>query len=749
MLKVRSIFVLILMVVSLTSFSQFLRNEGKLVLASGGQINIQGNYQNEESGEINSSGVIILTGNWTNNGTSNAFASPLNTNNEVVFAGTTQTIGGNSSIFDFQKITINSGSTTQVEAGKGITAYGACTFTSPLVLKSSTTPFRPIMATFINKSTVNGDITMELSYTSTGSSSSGTGRGLYFSSPISNATTTIFDVAAGLNLLWYQDEVAKKYVKIVTNGTALTNAKGYILRTSTSQVFSFTGTPNTASSYSNSNIPRTIASQYYLMGNPYPAVIDWQSIATKTNLTNTVWYQTSTTTGAMVVDTWNGNSLIGTNNNGTSSVDGKIPPMQSFWVQVSNVGLTGTLTIDNNARTHNFGNSKFLKSRANSSANNLTRLYLYSSEKRDEAIIVQSEFAQDPYDSWDSRKMLLKDPSRAELFTLSPEKTNLVIQSIKPISKDKQIKLGISIGVSGEYKFVADLSEDSNTNNIFLEDKKLKVMQDLLVNPQYTFTSDIVDDTSRFVIHYLQAPTININSSIVKCSPETVDLTTEAIASGTTSDLVFTYWTDAAATTPYSYPTKAETGIYYIKGTASNSTYKISSPIAVTINAAPVIVTTNPTPVISPSTVDLTLPNITLGSTLGLSYSYWLDQNGTIPFNTPQIATAGNYYIKGIVDATGCFAIAGPVTVIVNPITLTDPTLNLGDITIYSCNNQIFILNCSPNSTIEVYDIIGHRYYSGVAKSDKEVISRSYNSGIYIVRVTTDQFVKSKKVFLK
>jgi len=118
MLKLRYIFVFSLSIFSSISYSQFLRNEGKLVLASGGQINIQGNYQNEGTGEIVCSGVITITGNLTNNGSSNIFSTPLNANNEVVFAGTSQIIGGTANLFDFQKITINSGSTTQVEAGK-------------------------------------------------------------------------------------------------------------------------------------------------------------------------------------------------------------------------------------------------------------------------------------------------------------------------------------------------------------------------------------------------------------------------------------------------------------------------------------------------------------------------------------------------------------------------------------------------------------------------------------------------------
>jgi gliding motility-associated-like protein len=84
------------------------------------------------------------------------------------------------------------------------------------------------------------------------------------------------------------------------------------------------------------------------------------------------------------------------------------------------------------------------------------------------------------------------------------------------------------------------------------------------------------------------------------------------------------------------------------------------------------LVITNPAPVCFPTTVDLTEPKITEGSTSNLTYTYWTDESGTIPYRTPGAATTGTYYIKG--TATGGFSTVKPVTVLVYRI----PVANAG-----------------------------------------------------------------------
>lgn len=590
---------------------------------------------------------------------------------------------------------------------------------------------------------------MELSYTSTGSSATGSGRGLYFSSPITNATAGIFNVAAGSNLLWYQNEILRQYVKVTSNTHSLDTAKGYILRTPTSQVFNFTGTPNTDPSYTISNIPRAVDGQFYLVGNPYPTVIDWQTIfPTAINLTNTIWYNTSTTDGTMVVDTWNKeNGGVGTDLNGTATVDGKIAPMQSFWVQCTAVGLSGTLTIANTDRTNNWGSSQFIKSPAQfSSTRSIIRMYLYTKDKVDETILLQSESAQDELDKGDSKKMFLNNPYRAEIFTLSPEKETLAIQSIKPVSTSKDIQLGLSVGALGEYRFVANLSEFTSYQNVILEDKLLNITQDLSINPEYIFKSEAVETSSRFVIHLLSTPTIIVNSLISVCSSEAADITSQGIQKGTDPDLTLTYWTDAKASIPYGTPKQAEVGTYYIKGTSKYGAYKISDPITVVINPTPKIVVSSL--IESNSPVDLTSPTILLGSTPDLLYSYWLDSDCSLPNVTPQLSDSGNYFIKGTIESTGCYSVAGPIKVI-NPTSNNSENFLEETTSIYSSNNTIHIVNFELNSTISVFDILGNQQLCKVSKSNHESITSILKPGVYVVRVKDSKGFSSKKIIIQ
>ena len=156
------------------------------------------------------------------------------------------------------------------------------------------------------------------------------------------------------------------------------------------------------------------------------------------------------------------------------------------------------------------------------------------------------------------------------------------------------------------------------------------------------------------------------------CFPATVNITLPAVTAGSTGGLTYTYYTDSAATNPFLTPTVATTGTYYIVGT-SGAACSDTTPVTVTINPKPDVVTNNPAPVCSPATVDLTDSAITLGSTAGLTYSYYTNAAATLPYITPTTATSGTYYIVGSTLAGCSDTTAVTVTVFSKPLVNTVP----------------------------------------------------------------------------
>jgi len=136
---------------------------------------------------------------------------------------------------------------------------------------------------------------------------------------------------------------------------------------------------------------------------------------------------------------------------------------------------------------------------------------------------------------------------------------------------------------------------------------------------------------SNLVINLSARPNVVTVNPAAVCEPNTVDLTTSTVTAGSDGGLTYTYFSDAAATTPVGDPAAVSTrGTYYIKGTNANGCYSIT-PVNVIVNTLPTATINYPE--VSYCKINTALPDQT--GTAGGTYSS--DANLIINASTGEI----------------------------------------------------------------------------------------------------------------
>ena len=159
---------------------------------------------------------------------------------------------------------------------------------------------------------------------------------------------------------------------------------------------------------------------------------------------------------------------------------------------------------------------------------------------------------------------------------------------------------------------------------------------------------------------YIKAQTYNTTN---QCSAISADLTTHIQGTPPTGTIVS--WHSGIPTTAANKiidPTSVGNGTYYavfhdtLNNCYAGDGYTVLT-VNVTINPSPILNIIDPT-ICSPKTIDLTAPEITIGSNLQNGIlSYWADSNATIPLTSPNaINASGIYYIK-VTTLQGCYDI--------------------------------------------------------------------------------------------
>jgi gliding motility-associated-like protein len=210
-------------------------------------------------------------------------------------------------------------------------------------------------------------------------------------------------------------------------------------------------------------------------------------------------------------------------------------------------------------------------------------------------------------------------------------------------------------------------------------------MKKILLSKIYLFFTVIL--MPAFV--YSQCPTINLSAaSGTTCNTSAFALAGNTFGGGATSVTISdnglgTVTSGIIAVSPFSFayvPAAGDAGNVVTITLTSNNPSGAPCTAAVatfqlTVAPSPTLIVTNPAAVCQPSTVNITAPAVTAGSSAGV-LTYWTNAAATTPLANPStIATSGTYYIK-LTSAAGCTTIQ-PVTVTVNVPPTTTPTLFL------------------------------------------------------------------------
>ena len=222
------------------------------------------------------------------------------------------------------------------------------------------------------------------------------------------------------------------------------------------------------------------------------------------------------------------------------------------------------------------------------------------------------------------------------------------------------------------------------------------------------------------------APILITTSPPPVCEPASVDLTASAVTAGSDVGLIYTYWMDAAATTPLSNPSAVTTGgIYYIKAQSTGSCFTIR-PVVVSIKQKlngiryPTVTTTVNSP------LQLQARN------LGINYTYtWIPQTGLDHSNVINPVFTHDSQTEYLINITSP---AGCVTVDTLLVRIDGPVINGPAVFVpkaWSPNNDghndylfPFLINITRIKYFRIYNRWGIKVF------ETNIIGQGWN-GIY------------------
>jgi len=439
---------------------------------------------------------------WTDLANWGAGAIPTSSTDVVIAAtGTDPIIDVDAECFN---LTVNGGASITINPNASLTATGDVTLTGDLTIESDNTGTGAFVNLGILASTGTNTINRYLS----------TDEYHLVSAPISDANLTLFTTDPDFsNLLGYNEAFGTADWMDGWDNTvagAMTVAKGYATKFSSSVTIPYVGTLNTglkSIAVSNTDAAEVANHEgWNLVGNPFPSPIDWDAASgwTKTNINDEI-------------HCWDGTNYASYNNgSGTNGGTQFIPAMQGFMVKCNNVGGAGTLSMDNNVRV--VSTQSFWKSRTN----NELKLNIDNGIYNDEMVVRFKENSKSEYDNFDAFKMFTNVNNVPQIYSLSSDETELSINSFPSIELNQTVQLAYKSETIGTHSINVVKSSISDEYVVKLEDKVTGIITNLNEKQTYTFDISVSESTDRFLLHFdvvnaidndLKIENINVYSS--------------------------------------------------------------------------------------------------------------------------------------------------------------------------------------------------------------------------------------------
>jgi len=428
---------------------------------------------------------------------------PTVTSDVIIPSGTVHVTSTGGTLISCNNLTVNSGASLIVDAGKFLTVAGLTTVngTDGIIIKSDGTG----TGSFIDNGFAgSGSVKVE-KYLAAANT-----YGWGVASPVDASGTGVF--AGSLGVYFYNPMTPgwQSY----SSGNMSTMG-GYMTKFGSNKTLEFSGNQLNTSTQVFNNFYRTgfVSGNFgwNYMGNPYPSAINWDNVVNiNGGYTDTAFIATTKLNNAIYISDNNGGFNTYVNGIGTNGFNGVIPPATAFWVQVNryHVNTAGPLpdahlTLNNSVRVHEAQMTKEALPQIQ-----LVSLKLQNQNYSDEVIVGLKEGATTLFEpQYEAVKMFSENDAYPQLYSVLSSHEKLSINCISDnITQPVTVPLGFTDKSNSLLNISAnDLSSVDMNISIYLEDKTENKIIDLRQQQTYFFSTTVNENNDRFMLHFRPA----------------------------------------------------------------------------------------------------------------------------------------------------------------------------------------------------------------------------------------------------